>query len=160
MNCICNRLPPKVGVEKGPHTSKCTSSKGFVLCLTGTLMNLCLFLAWTHTVHIESLCVYPLTIDFMAVGFKWASCRCDSLDFRKEEAGGLLGAIVGDSEDSIVGSLIITLESGLSLFLFLPLSEVDDRSGVGWTVIYMRLTSFPARVPENSEVMEHFSPEI
>jgi len=63
------RVSPEVGVEKGPHTSECTSSKGFVVRWTGTLMNFCLCLDWMQTVHIESSFVYPLTRDFMAVGF-------------------------------------------------------------------------------------------
>jgi hypothetical protein len=66
--------------------------------------------------------------------------------FTTEEAGGLVDAIVGDSEDSIVSSLIITLGSELSLFHFLPLSVVDDRNAVVGTMIYMPLTSFPAKV--------------
>jgi len=69
--------------------------------------------------------------------------------------------IVGDSEDSIVGSLIITLASELFLFLCLPLPVVHDRSAVAGTIIYMPLTSFPVRVQEDSEVIEHFpSPNI
>jgi len=54
MNSMYYRLSHKVGVGKGPHTSECTSSKGFVLRLTGTLMNLSFSLAWMQTVHIES----------------------------------------------------------------------------------------------------------
>jgi len=50
--------------------------------------------------------------------------------FRTEEAGGHVDAIVGDSEDSIVGSLIITVGSELSLFLIIPLSVLDDRSAI------------------------------
>ena len=64
--------------------------------------------------------------------------------------------IVGDSEDSIVGLLPISLGSKLSLILFLPLSVVDDRSAVVGTIIYMPLTSFPARVQDDGKVMEHF----
>jgi len=109
-----------------------------------------------QTVHIESSCVYPSTIDCMAVGSKWASCRCYSLDFRTEEAGGLVGAIIGDTEDLIVGSLIITLGSELSLFLFLPLLVVNDRSAVAGTIIYMPLISYAARVQDDGEGMEHF----
>jgi hypothetical protein len=73
-----------------------------------------------------------------------------------EEAGGLVSAIIGDSENSIVGWLIITLGSKLYLFLFLRLSVVDDRSVVAGTIIYMPLASFPASVQEDGEVMEHF----
>jgi len=125
MNSILYRLSPKVSVENGPHTSECTSSKGFVVRLTGTLMNLCLCLAWMQTVHIESSCVYPLIRDFLAVGFIWASLQCHSLDsgivrdfrvdlvlavkgaLRTEEAGGFVDAIIGSIVDSIVGSAIV-----------------------------------------------------
>ena len=67
-------------MEKGLHTSECTSSKGFVVRLTGTLMNLCLCLAWMQTVHIQSSCLYPPIRVFMAAGCIWASRRCHSLD--------------------------------------------------------------------------------
>jgi len=80
MNSIEYRLSPKVGVEKEPHTSEYTSSKGFVVHLTGTLMNLSLCLAWMQAVHIESSCVYPLIRVFTALGLIWASRRCQSLD--------------------------------------------------------------------------------
>jgi len=53
---------------------------------------------------------------------------------------------------------MITLGSELSLFLYFPLSVVDDRSVVAGTSIYMPLTSFPARVQEDGEGMEHFPP--
>jgi hypothetical protein len=69
-----------VGIEKGPHTAEYTSSKGPVVRLTGTLMNLCLCLAWMQTVHIESSCVYPPIRVFTAVAFIWASRRCHSRD--------------------------------------------------------------------------------
>jgi hypothetical protein len=162
--------------------------------LTGTLMNLCLCLAWMQTVHIELSCVYPLIRVFMAVGFIWASRRCHSLDsgivrdfrvdlvlavkgaLRSEEAGVFVDAIVGSIVGSaivgsivgsaivgsivgfaiigsIVGSAISTLE--LSLFLFFPFSVVD-KSAVAGTMIYMPLISFPVRLQEDGEVMEHF----
>jgi hypothetical protein len=95
----------------------------------------------------------------MAVGFISASRRCHSLDFRIEEVGGFVDAIVGVSEDSIVGlvgSVISSLENELSLFLFLPFSVVDERSAVAGTIIHMPLIIFPARVQEDGEVMEHF----
>jgi hypothetical protein len=60
------------------------------------------------------------------------------------------------SEDSIVGSLMISLGSKLSLFRFSQLLAVDDRSVVAGTIIHMPLSSFPARVHEDTEVMEHF----
>jgi len=183
-----------VGVEKGPHTSECTSSKGFVVRLTGTLMNLCLCLAWMQTVHIESSCVYPTIRDFMVVRFICASCRChipDSeivRDFRVDlvlaaigalddsivgsivrsivgsiVGSAIVGSIVGSAIvgliigsaiiGSIVGSAISTLE--LSLFLFFPFLVVD-KSVVAATMIYMPMISFPARVQEDGEVMEHF----
>jgi hypothetical protein len=88
---------------------------------------------------------------------------------RTEEAGGFVDAIVGSIVDSIVGSIvgsaiigsivgsivgsaISTLE--LSLFLFFPFSVVD-KSAVAGTMIYMPLISFPARLQEDGEVMEH-----
>jgi len=49
-----------------------------------------------------------------------------------------------------------TLGSELSLFRFLQLSVVDDRSAVAGPIIYIPLVSFLARVQEDSEVMEHF----
>jgi len=55
--------------------------------------------------------------------------------FRPEESGELVIAIRGDSEDSLAGSLIITLGSELLLFLFLPRLVVDDRSAVAWTMM-------------------------
>jgi hypothetical protein len=97
----------------------------------------------------------------MAVGFIWASRWCHSLDFRIEEVGGFVDAIVGVSEDSIVGlvgSVISSFENEFSLFLFLPFSVVDERSAVAGTMIYMPLIIFPARVQEDGEVMEHFRP--
>jgi len=159
MNSIEYRLSPKVGVENGPHTSECTRSKGFVVRLTGTLMNLCLCFAWMQTVHIQSSFVYPPIRVFMAVGFIWASGRFHSLDFRIEGVGGFVDTIVGVSEDSIVsllGSEISSLESELSLFLFLPFAVVDERSAVTGTMIYIPLVIFAARVQEDGEVMEHF----
>ena len=65
----------------------------------------------------------------------------------------IVGSIVCSIVGSIVGSAIITLE--LSLFLFFPFSVVDKSAVVG-TMIYMPLISFPARVQEDGEVMEHF----
>jgi hypothetical protein len=58
--------------------------------------------------------------------------------------GALVDAIEGASQDSIVYSVISTLGSELSLFLFLAV--VDDRSAVARAMIYMPLISFPARV--------------
>jgi len=128
-----------------------------------------------QTVHIESSCVYPSIRDFMVVGFIWASRECHSLDseivrdfrvdlvlaaigvFADSIVGSILGSIVGSAIiGSIVGSAIIALGSELSLFLFLPFSVVDDRSAVAGTMIYMPLISFPAKVQEDGEVMEHF----
>jgi len=181
MNSIYNPLSPKVGVEKGPHTSECTSSQGFVVRLTGTLMNLCLCLAWMQTVHIVSSCVYPLTRDFMAVGFICASRWCHSLDSEivrdlvlaairaldDSIVGSIVGsvivgsivgfAIVGSIVCSIVGSIVGSAISTLELSLFLCFSfSVVDKSAVAGTMIYMPLISSPARVQENGEVMEHF----
>jgi len=66
----------------------------------------------------------------------------------------IIGSIVGFAIiSSIVGSAISTLE--LSLFLFFPFSVVN-KSAVAGTMIYMPLISFPARVQEDGEVMEHF----
>jgi hypothetical protein len=109
-----------------------------------------------QTVHIESSFVYPSIRVFMAVGFIWASRQCHSLDFRIEEVGGFVDAIVAVSEDSIVGLIVDSVLSELSLFLFLPYSVVDERSAVAGTMIYMPLIIFPARVQEDGEVMEHF----
>jgi hypothetical protein len=118
----------------------------------------------------------------MVVGFIWASCQCHILDsgivrdFQVDlglavedalstvEAGGFIDAIKGVSEDSIVGSVvdsafrgsvISTLDSELSLFLFLPFSVVD-RSAVAGTMICMPLINFLARLKEDGKVMEHF----
>jgi len=116
-----------------------------------------------QTVQIESLCVYPSVRDFMAVGFIWAGRRCHILDsrivrdfrvdlvlavegaVRTEESGGYVDAIVGVSGDSIlglvIGSVISSLESELSLFLLLPFSVVDDRIAVAGTMIYVLVHS-------------------
>jgi len=64
----------------------------------------------------------------------------------------LVLAAIGALDDSIVGSIV----GELSLFLLFPFSVVDDRSAVAGTMIYMLLISFPARLQEDSEVMEHF----
>jgi len=56
----------------------------------------------------------------MAVGFIWASRWCHSLDFRIEDVGGFVDAIVGVSEDPIVGLVVGSVLSELSLCLFLP----------------------------------------
>jgi len=62
--------------------------KGFVERLTGTLMHICLCLAWMETVHIESSCVYPPIRVVMVVGFIWAAsatplvCVRNTLVFR------------------------------------------------------------------------------
>lgn len=69
MNSIYCQLTSKVGVVKEPHTSKCTSSKGFTVPLTGTQMNIYLCVAWMLTVNIESLRVYLSTTDLMALRF-------------------------------------------------------------------------------------------
>jgi hypothetical protein len=92
----------------------------------------------------------------MAVGFIWATRRCHSHDFRIEEVGEFADAIVGVSEDSIVGLVVRSVLSELSLFLFLPFSVVNERSAVVGTMRYMPLIIFPARVHEDGEVMKHF----
>jgi len=87
---------------------------------------------------------------------------------RAEGAGGFGDVMIGVSEDSMVGSIvglvvgsatigsmISTLESELSHFRFLLFSVVDERSAVTGTLIYMRLISFPARLQEDGEDMEH-----
>jgi hypothetical protein len=107
-----------------------------------------------QTVDIESSFVYPSIRVFMAAGFIWASRRCHRLDFRIEEVGGFVDAIVGVSEDSIVGLVVGSVLSQLSLFLFLPCSVVDERSVVAGTIIYMPLIILPARVQEDGEVIE------
>ena len=70
--------------------------------------------------------------------------------------GGFADLIVGSILCLIVGCAIIALGSELSLVLFLPFLVVDDTSEVAGTMIYMPLISFPARVQEDGEVMEHF----
>jgi len=76
--------------------------------LTGTLMNLCLCLAWMQTVHIESSCVYQTIRDFMVVGFIWASRRCHILDceIMSDFQVDLVLAVIGALDDSIVGSIV------------------------------------------------------
>jgi len=81
----------------------------------------------------------------MAVGFIWANHRCHSLDSK----------IVRDFRVDLVFAAVGALGGELSLFLFFPFSVVDDRSAVAGTMIYMPLISFPARVQEDGEVMEH-----
>ena len=56
----------------------------------------------------------------------------------------------------LVIAAVDALGGELSLFLFLPFSVVDDRSVVAGTMMYMPLTSFPARVQKHSKFMEHF----
>jgi hypothetical protein len=128
-------------------------------------------------VRIESSCVNPPIRVIMAVGFIRASRRCHSLDsgivrdfsvdlvlsvegaLRTEEAGGFVDAIVGVYEDLIeglvVGSVISSLQSELSLFHLFPLSVVDDRSAVAGTMMYMPLNSLPARLLEDGKVMDN-----
>ena len=126
--------------------------------LTGTLMKFCLCLAWMQTVHIESLFVYPLTRDFMAVGFIWASRWCQILDseivrnFRVD----LILAAIGALDDSIIGSIVGSIVGELSLILLFPFLVVNDGSAVVGTMIYMPLISFPARLQEDGEVMKDF----
>jgi hypothetical protein len=97
-----------VGLGKDQHTSKCTSSKGFVARLTGTLMNLCMSGAWMQTVHIESLCVYPTIRDFIAVALICGSRPWHVLvsgivrDFRVD----IVFAVIGALDDSILGSIV------------------------------------------------------
>jgi len=81
----------------------------------------------------------------MAVGFIWANRRCHSLDSK----------IVRDFRVDLVFAAVGALGGEVSLFLFFPFSVVDDRSAVAGTMIYMPLISFPARVQEDGEVMEH-----
>jgi len=114
----------------------------------------------------------------MAVRFIWASRLCHSFDFRivRDLRVDIVLAAIGAFDDSIadsivgliecliegliVGSIVdsvfSTLGSELSLFLFLPFLVVDDRSAVAGTMIYMPLVSFPERVQEDGDVMEHF----
>ena len=84
----------------------------------------------------------------MAVGFIWASRQCHSLDSK----------IVRDFRVDLVFAAVGALGGELSLFLFFPFSVVDDSSAVvvAGTMIYMPLISFPVRVQEDGEVMEHF----
>jgi len=64
----------------------------------------------------------------------------------------LVLAAIGAPDDSIVGSIV----GELSLFLLFQFLVVDDRSAVAGTMIYMPSISFPARLQDNGEVMEHF----
>jgi len=72
----------------------------------------------------------------------------------------LVLAAIGALDDSIVGSIVSSIVGSivgdLSLVLLFPFSEVDDRSAVAGTMIYMPLISFPWRLQEDGEVMEHF----
>jgi len=81
----------------------------------------------------------------MAVGFIWANRRCHSLDSK----------IVRDFQVDLVFAAVGALGGELSLILFFPYSVVDDRSAVAGTMIYMPLISFPPKVQEDGEVMEH-----
>jgi len=133
-------------------------------------MNICLCLAWMKTVHIGSSCVYPSIRVFMAVEFTWASHRCHSLDsgiardFRVDLIlaaidalhDWIVGSIVCSILGWIVGSIVGSIVGELSLLLLFPFSVVDDRSAVTGTMIYMPLISFPARLQDDGEVMEHF----
>jgi len=78
---------------------------------------------------------------------------------RTEDPGGFVDAVVGVSEDLIVGlvvgSVIGSLEREHSLCLHCVFSVVDDKSGVGGTVIHMPLISLPATLQEDYKVMEH-----
>jgi len=88
----------------------------------------------------------------MAVGFIWAIRRCNRLDteivrdFRVDLLFAAIGALGGE----------VSFGGELSLFHFLPFSVVDDRRVFAGTKKYMPLTTFPARVQENGEVIEHF----
>ena len=186
MNSIQYQLSRMVGLEGALHTCDCTSSKGFVVCFTGTLMNLVLCMAWMQTVHIESSFVYPSIRELNMVEFLWATGWCHILypeivrqfqmdlvlsiegALRTEGPVEYVEAMPGVSEylivdliaDSVIGStitcsVISTLESLHSLFLFLTFLVVDDRSAVMGTMIYMHLISFPARVQEDGKVIEY-----
>jgi hypothetical protein len=66
-------------------------------------------------VHIESLFVYPLTRDFMALGFISASRRCQVLDseivrdFRVDVVLAAIGALDDSIVGSIVGSIVVSV---------------------------------------------------
>jgi len=126
MNSIYYRLSPKVGIEKGPHTSKCTSSKDVIVRLTGTLMNRCLCLAWMQTVYMQSSFVYPSIRVSMVVGFIWASHRCHILDSEivREFPVDLVLAVIGAFDESIVGSIVGSNIGNLSVS---PVSVVGSR---------------------------------
>jgi hypothetical protein len=81
----------------------------------------------------------------MAVGLIWASHRSHNLDCK----------ILRDFRVNIVFAAVGALRGELCLILLFPLSIVDDRSAVTVTMIYKPLISFPARVQEDGEVMEH-----
>jgi len=71
---------------------------------------------------------------------------------RAEAADGFVDAIVGSV---IIYSVMCTPESQHSHFLLHPFSLVNDRSAVPVTMMYMLLITFPARVQQDDEVMEH-----
>jgi hypothetical protein len=126
-----------------------------------------------QTVQIESSCEYPTIRDILVVGFICASCpfHIHDSEIMRDFRVDLVLAAMSALDDSIVGSVIVgwivgsvivgsivgsaisTLE--LCLFLFFPFSAVN-KSAVAGNIIYMTLISFPARVQEDGEVMEHF----
>jgi len=64
----------------------------------------------------------------------------------------LVLAAIGAIDDSIVASIV----GGLSLFLICPFSVVCDMSALVGTMVYLPLISFPARLQEHGEVIQHF----
>jgi len=59
---------------------------------------------------------------------------------------------IGALDHSIVGSIV----GELSLFLHFLFAVDNDRSAVLGSMRYMPLSSFPATLQEDAEVMEHF----
>lgn len=73
-------------------------------------------------------------------------------DFRVDKVLAVICAM----DDSIVDSMVGSTGGEQSRFLLFPILVVDDRTVVVGTVIYMGLISFPAKLEEDGEVMEHF----
>jgi len=120
-----------VGVGERPHTPVNTSSNGFIVPLTGTLMNFCLCLVCMQPVHSASSCVYPSIRDFMVGRFIRASHQRHIVhsgivrDFRVDLVlpaisalddsivDSIVYSIVGLIVDSIVDSIVVSIEGSI-----------------------------------------------
>jgi len=76
------------------------------------------------------------------------------------DAGEYVDAFIRISEDSIVGSVVGFVISSVdivhSLYLFLPVPVVHDRSVVMGSIIYKPWIVFLVRLKEDGKVMEHY----